>query len=231
VRPPTDRYWKNRTRSLLAEDPARSAASIARQLEREARDLGRDDWPSPRTVQRIKNDKDWDRLALERVSWPDAMERGLLPWEASRVLLDLIALRGSTRPTVLEARWAWWFHQAAPELSGRALSELARRVWEAECLNGTVATELRRREWWLAYRPWRSWEATREYAAGMRRMGLESDILRVRLFGPAELVPRPLYFGEGPGFYHSGVQLDVGADGAEIFYPLPDPLDTRADGS
>ena len=47
-----------------------------------------DDYPSPRTIQRIKDDFTPEkRREYERFRWPESMEAGALPWEAAGLAL------------------------------------------------------------------------------------------------------------------------------------------------
>src|SRR6266487_7027562 len=88
-RPPTDAYWVERIRILAANNPRISYTAIARELEAE----GGSGAPSPRTVERFA--KKFRSLPPQQqadyryFSWPETMEQGLLPWEASRAALEL----------------------------------------------------------------------------------------------------------------------------------------------
>ena len=78
--------------------------------------------PSDRAIRRIMSEfkaaPAQDRLPYRIFSWPQSMELGALPWEASRAALDLLKLRNDERlgpPLIREALWFWHVTQAAPD--------------------------------------------------------------------------------------------------------------------
>jgi hypothetical protein len=111
------------------------------------------DYPSPRTIQRIKEDLTTDELIeYQRFSWPESMVQGGLPWEASSAGLELLAFLDVIgvrhRPPVRFVRWFWRVTQAAPnarkDLRVSAAADLARKEALGEPFDRGI-------EWWMAY--------------------------------------------------------------------------------
>ena len=80
--------------------------------------------PSPSTVLRILRRR-WDGITEEeramyrRFHWPQSMERGDLPWDASAAALELLGLRHLRkhgRPSIRLVRWCSRVAQAIPDL-------------------------------------------------------------------------------------------------------------------
>jgi hypothetical protein len=88
--------------------------------------------------------------------WPESMEKGFLPWEASGPLLHLLQqdLCLGLRPQIPVCRWYWKLYQIAPDAPHNHLEDLARMLdaWE---MQGPIPDEkLRGVEGWLAFRGW-----------------------------------------------------------------------------
>lgn len=162
--PKTDVYWIARI-SALAEDGWKPP-KIAQILEAEAKELGKDDPPAPRTVQRYYEDH--KKLSLDErrqrglFHWPDSMVKGALGWTASRSALDLLRIRGSSggpRPTNREARWFAYLRDASSTLpdedANRWATALAANEF-ARALGNNSRVEILGMEWYLAFQPWRS---------------------------------------------------------------------------
>ena len=83
ARPKTDVYWIDGV-GVLAEQGL-SPRAIWRRLEENGKQRGRNDWPAETTVRRIykahKGRPEVERRQYGLFYWPDAMERGDLPWE------------------------------------------------------------------------------------------------------------------------------------------------------
>ena len=141
--PAIHEYWRERVKSYLAKDDAArrrpSPTAIHRHLlveeegmERlKSAEVGKP--PSPRSIDRIRVGE-WESKTLEEkieyqdLSWPESMERGDLPWEASAAALELLgALAARCDPEcarrvrslqwriTLSPRFAWlwlqsWWH-------------------------------------------------------------------------------------------------------------------------
>ena len=164
--PRTDVRWVEMVKQLKADDASRTAAKIQGDLFMEwanhPDDLPKTNPPGERTIGRILTDyaraTEADRIPYERVYWPETFARGAagLPWEASPVVLKLIALMEPKRPTVRLARWYWRVSQAAPgtlddyELKGAA-SNLADAEARGEAPSRGVETS-------LVNSIWDSWE-------------------------------------------------------------------------
>ena len=160
--PRTHPAWIERIKQLRADDPKLTAHRIAQALHTEALKPGSDLpdaslVPSERTIGRVSLPEDAHERALyERVYWPETFEHGALPWEASPVVLELIALMEPKRPTVRLARWYWRVSLVAPgtwddyKLKGAA-SNLADAEARGEAPSRAVETR-------LVNSIWDSWE-------------------------------------------------------------------------
>src|SRR5262249_13129909 len=113
--------------NLKAENPSRGEPWISSELQRmkgnDPAARARTGPPAPRTVSnRLKEYaalKDDQRLQYLYARWPEVMELGLLPWEASGAILELMAQQHlqpeGFRPTISEAVWFWRLTLAAPK--------------------------------------------------------------------------------------------------------------------
>ena len=101
-----------------------SGAEIRRRLVNNLK-IKKEDSPTPvpsdRAIRRImaefKAAPEEERLPYQVFAWPQAMESGALPWEASRAVLDLVRFRieaGYGPPLIGEAQWFWRVTLAIP---------------------------------------------------------------------------------------------------------------------
>ena len=173
---PTPEYWRQRVKTVLSEhDGDISVRQIYRRIQAMAHELSRSNdpnraaaartYPSERTISRIR-EKEWSVLSESERSeyracyWPESMERGDLPWEASAATLELIlALEGEAsegRPSIRLARRFWQVALAAPDarLDDRLRAARLLAAWES--LQTRPSDQLRGIEWYLAFAPWRS---------------------------------------------------------------------------
>ncbi len=164
-RKPTDKYWVSQVYAMVANNPSATANSIAQRLETVALENKRQDWPSPRTVSRLMENfrqlPPEERASYSKVRWPETMQAGLLPWEASQSTLELVKHhhRWGVRPLVIHARWFHYVSLAAPDApfwmrfwSMAELAALELRPPDA----GSGERDMRTLEWFLACTPWRS---------------------------------------------------------------------------
>ena len=123
ARPPTDPYWQHRVRELAEQHV--NAAEIARRLKREADKKGREDYPSERTVSRIKDAHmakgPGDRRQYAGFRWPESMGDAEIPWVGSKEILKLIRNHRTvfglgSRPPIGFTKWFWRVTQATPTL-------------------------------------------------------------------------------------------------------------------
>ena len=196
------RLMEQQARQNLARQPAELVDKAVKRL------------PPPSTIGRIKRRFVTEKSAAERaeyryVRWPESFEAGLLPWEASRVVLDLLrAFAGAAPgPTVRLARWAWHVHLAAPGLpftnlfmvrdpagEGRledrgGVFDMAVELTEAEVLG----IERRDIEWWLAFAPWRGERERDDYERATRGAFPFDQREPIRRYEPGRgVVPRVL---------------------------------------
>ena len=99
--------------------------------------------PSPRSIGRIRKE-DWELMPHSEKAqyrlfhWPQSMERGDLPWEASAAGLELLRLRGENlsdpefRPDHRMVTWFWRVNQAAPVASIGLRFVVAHMLWLRE---------------------------------------------------------------------------------------------------
>lgn len=122
-RRPIDRYWIERMKALCAQEPRPTIHAIAEALGAEGSQLGRNDYPSERTIPALKKMhydplSDHERRQYTLARWPESFITGALPWEASATTLGLLRLYlpmgEDYRPTVRAARWFWQVTQAMP---------------------------------------------------------------------------------------------------------------------
>ena len=135
-----DTYWKERVKSLKANNETWGAVRIYDSLRRNCiQHEGTYRGPSEATIGRIlKND--WHKLDEEGknnyryVYWPETMEHEYLPWYMSDAALELLKLHWSedsvdspiaefrkteeifNRPTVNDVKWFWRVSQALPDI-------------------------------------------------------------------------------------------------------------------
>jgi len=122
-RPKTDDALAQIIAELAEENPKRSAAEMLIALRNRAKRHGiKAPIPTERTIMRIKKAKlsqtEEERRPRRPFSWPESMESGALPWEATAAALEYLAwlqAGGSGRPTNESALWFWRATLAAPE--------------------------------------------------------------------------------------------------------------------
>jgi hypothetical protein len=153
VRERLDQYWIDRMYSIFENEPRLPDREVATRLQQEGEKLGRDDYPALRTVNKYHK-KYIDEVDPEikegyrEFRWPESMEQGALPWEASAAVLELLAIREHRdefpkflmaqgdksfravpimgRPSIRLARWYWHITQAAPDLPGDLVNQVFR---------------------------------------------------------------------------------------------------------
>ncbi len=177
--PAIEKETRNRAEELAANHPDWSALAIQRRLKFENRKA------SPRTVSRwlteFRGRTEEEKFEYKVFSWPESMEKGFLPWEAARSLLDLLerllhTYKGTaeaaiyTLPTNLEARWFWRVTQAAPDAPIDTRANIARFLTQAERFQPPEAANAIFEEfrWRLVYQPWKSDEHTRQYESAQK---------------------------------------------------------------
>jgi hypothetical protein len=223
-RPRTNEYWRRLALQEYENSESLSPAQIEYKLAAVYR-LEKDqrpDLPQPpkrKTIDRMikahKLSPPEVRIQYRYASWPEAMQDGLLPWEASRALLDLLGrYHAFGPPTIPFARWFWRVTQAAP---GATLEE--RRDFAALLMASDVfgaerfSDELDALKWNLAYAPWHSVEnaakyrdvinrgAVREFEPGIDHLLTQDEAYQHRLaieYGKAVLRPRGSRWGAWP---------------------------------
>lgn len=151
---PIPPYWREKVKELLSQsDGKASDAAIKRALKTEGQKMSEqgekeekaiaEGWPSLRTIGRIRvewKDKPEEQAQYRLFSWPEAMEQGYLPWEATRCLLDLVRYldqlylheqpeEGGEKAhiTIRQATWYWRVCLATPYFD-RLLATLEQRA-------------------------------------------------------------------------------------------------------
>lgn len=187
-RPKITIFWREQVRVLAEQGKKPKAIHLA--LEEQAESLGKDDCPSETSVRRILKEHK-ARPSVERrpyalFRWPEAMESGELPWEASRVTLDLLRYmdeKGLEPPTLRLATWYWRVSLAVeiPRDSGpggerptfESLLLIASTLGVVEAIQPFTDTPVERTvvEQMLAYQPWRSATDRAAYRAAKMKAG------------------------------------------------------------
>jgi hypothetical protein len=171
-RPPIHPFWVERIRVLLANNPRISGVEIRRKLTNDQKIKKEDDAPTPvpsdRAIRRImtqfKGAPKSERQSYRYFSWPESMEAGILPWEAARVVLDLMRFRTEAHmepPLVLEAQWFWRVTLAIPDAPIETRVKAAAALVMLAMSDQPKSENLKVLQWRLAYQTWRS-KADRE---------------------------------------------------------------------
>jgi len=174
-RPPTHPFWVEQIHVLAANHPRMSGVEIRRKLhnDQKTRKDGHPPTPVPsdrsirRIMEKFNNNSATQRQPYRYFSWPESMENGLVPWEAGRVILDLMRFRIDAHmlpPILAEAQWFWRVTQAMPDApieqrakAAAALAMMALSEHQPQTENLNVL------QWKLAYQPWRSKQDKRAY--------------------------------------------------------------------
>lgn len=133
--------WIARVYAATAQDPKMPADALADLLAAQARNEGRDDFPSARTVARrqaeFRNLTAVEQEDYRLYFFPETHERAShdLPWESAAACLDLtehLAERFGRRPTVRLAKWFWRVTMARPGLvtENRYFAARWLAIWE-----------------------------------------------------------------------------------------------------
>ena len=183
-------HWVDRITFLKSNNTEWGQPRLYNALWAEAAELDRTDVPSQGWIGKWLREE-WPKLTdaqrrdYREVHWPETFERGDLPWEASRALLDFFVGRGrpdrigTERPTTLLARWYWrlyqvaqpeedeWQHNLGPTELDR-VEAMARQIAAHETSEGVPEHALRAVEGWLACHGWTK-EGETEYFKGAGR--------------------------------------------------------------
>jgi hypothetical protein len=136
--------WEPLVKQIIADlGPRAGPTPILRQLKDRVENLRRGgaqvstDYPSTRTIQRIKDEfTPEEQREYERFRWPESIEAGVLPWEASAAALELLGIQMNmnqyaqiarangvqhfappeVRPSMRLVRWYWRVTHIAPDL-------------------------------------------------------------------------------------------------------------------
>jgi hypothetical protein len=182
ARPPTPIEWVQWAETFFSEGMGPTRATEA--LARKAMELGREDPPGKRTVERLYRQWKAKSEEAQRESaffrWPHSMLEGTIPWEASGAALELLAYWdecGRGRPTNRVVLWYYRLLLACPDLhlsftgpgqmADIVAAELA--TWDYDRQAGGSFELFGGFEWGLAYKPWRSKEKDDAYQAARSR--------------------------------------------------------------
>lgn len=157
-RPRIDRHWQERIRELTEQNPKWGSLKIARQLEKEAKELRRNDWPSEKACRnymaRHREVPEHERRQYRLVYWPESFGTPELPWEAAPAVLEAIRIAGEDkRPTVRTAKWYWRLTVAAPDMRPEDRLEMARHLAAVEASDLPSAAESWRGFEWKLLHP------------------------------------------------------------------------------
>jgi hypothetical protein len=196
--PPVAQHWRILIHKAVLADKLTRPTEIhvrlqeaAAEAARRGEDPGR--VPSLRSIERIRKEAlDAEPAVQARYTafaWPEALEDGHLPWEASSAVLELLGWlteQGHARPAIDEGLWYWRATLAAPgtpvELRwgvGRAMATFSR--W------GVPARYI---ELYLATRPWQS--VQRAIAFEERAWPAQDEVLTSALSQPDDAMVRTL---------------------------------------
>ena len=160
-------YWRQQVKYILAENQRISISDILHLLDAKAELLQKSDEatertlsnnvPSPRTISRVRDEwramEQSERVQYQQFFWPESMQGGALPWEASSAALELLMFLDSNgvreRPPIRLVMWYWRVIQASRDMS-RAQSfsiaaELTRQEGNGQAPGNPGA------EWLMAY--------------------------------------------------------------------------------
>jgi len=180
-RPKTKGHWEELIRVLTENEPRLGPLAIRSRLEQAAKEaeaakVNKDELgpiPSLRTIGRLQRQfrplSEEERQPFRLFRWPESMETGALPFEASTAALEL--LRGYEeaawgRPLIGVVRWFWRVTAIAPDAPFAEREEAARYLNVLDVLPGED-TNARRVEMWLAFRPWQSDAAAEAYRVAL----------------------------------------------------------------
>ena len=132
-------YWRQQVKYILAENQRISISDILHLLDAKAELFQKSDEatertlsnnvPSPRTISRVRDEwramEQSERVQYQQFFWPESMQGGALPWEASSAALELLMWLDSNgvreRPPIRLVMWYWRVIQAVRDMS-RAVS-------------------------------------------------------------------------------------------------------------
>ena len=140
----THDWWKHRIIEIKGINPDWGEIKLSNELEKiyKSGDFPREAGAPPvqRTIGRIIK-REWEPLSEQEktlyryFSWPESMERGQLPWEASSYALELVShWRYSPAPTVRMALWYWRVSLAAPDAPAVTRFGIAELLASAETI-------------------------------------------------------------------------------------------------
>jgi hypothetical protein len=148
VRERLGQYWIDHMYSIFENEPELTDKEVAERLKNMEEELGKDDYPAPRTVNKYRRMYEpkslREKAAYKLFAWPEEMGSDLLPWEASQAALELLGILFSPeyttypeymrrylrkvgefdfppygRPTILLVHWFWRVTMAAPDMPAR----------------------------------------------------------------------------------------------------------------
>ena len=191
----TDPYWIERVRSIKANNPSWGGGRITRALQQEASESDREGpVPSEATVRRILR-RYWDQMSEVDQNqylyfyWPESMERGDLPWEASAAAIELLryypihmentaadtTARVNKRPSIRLVKWFWRVTQAMPS-PPRDTPPEARRL-HAD-IRTALAANLHLREWPKESMPVRQEQMARDAERALVQESINEETIR-----------------------------------------------------
>ena len=199
-RPSIDPRWHELIWSMVGERPKPTLKTILAQLgeasrisESHPQPLGKP--PKARAVRysiekhKLLPPEEQRQYAL--FHWPGSLGSPDLPWEASAACLELLAYfqqanrwdpaHYASRPTIRLAKWFWRVTLAAPDAPFHYRRAVAVSLAISEVLpGGRPEIDARSGEGYLAYAPWRSKKALKNY-----QEALDAGLPRVK--PPTEL--------------------------------------------
>jgi hypothetical protein len=189
-RPSIDPIWIDYIRTAAAHNLKLGAEKIRGELERKKRrgeiPESAGSVPSRRKISNVLQEfRDLPReekQPYDVFKFPESMQAAVLPWEASRACLDLLAWQykeNRDRPLVGLAQCFWQITQAAPDADIQTRLEISSKLRLSEII-GCSGEFLRGLEWFLAYAPWRNERNKVEYEKAVNSHTLPSHNLKLK---------------------------------------------------
>lgn len=190
-RPKIEHRWVELVREFRANNHRMSATAIHRHLGKR---YPNEKLPSERTIARyveeFEKEKSEVRQQYEYFSWPNSALTGVVPWEASQALLELLrhsqlsARLRSRRIDNQTALWFWRVTQAAPgcpiEMRYNIASQF--RALESGNLLGELPDAIAA-QWFLAYRPWESFDHAYFYRQEVKKKNFPFELTPLLNYG------------------------------------------------
>lgn len=155
----TDDFWVGRIRELAERRPKMGAVKIETELGIIAARENKTGYPGLTTIKRLLAEHrrltDRERAIYREFRWPLAMVTNPeLPWEASRLALDVLKeewLRHKERPSIRRVLWHWRVSLAIPDADYEGREPYVNGILGSESANQVPRGPM---DWMLAFDSW-----------------------------------------------------------------------------